>query len=470
SQHIQVDQLSLIDFCLTAVAECQPVIKIIQKEIFQREFKSLPAVQQSLVYPLIGEDDINIIGKQIFDILGIQPKQVIDTDGFKAVVLPIEVTRDDLKQYANLFGTEEFVLRTGHVTGTDEPDTYTWNQILPYSIQRTMPFSGSTISSLTTSALIPSSSQAEENGSTDATADSTSDEDMADIDIAIIDTGISLTHPDLNVYKNVTFVNGTLNGDDDMGHGSHVAGVAAAKDNDVGIIGIAPGARLWAIKVCDESGECDVLDQIKGIEYAIQHADEIDVINLSLENPNSPSLNKVIDEAVKAGITVVAAAGNYGEDASNTSPANNPNVITVSAIADTDGVCGGIGPGIPQDVAGEPMNDDTFAYFSNFGPSVKIAAPGVGILSTLNGTDYGVDSGTSMAAPHVSGAAALFKMENLDSTPEEIRNMIVDSSSTPETVCDAGPQGYFTGDLDSLSEPLLFRKTPDFSTVAIDDT
>jgi subtilisin family serine protease len=121
--------------------------------------------------------------------------------------------------------------------------------------------------------------------------------DMADVDIAIIDTGISLTHQDLNVYKNVTFVNGTVSGDDDMGHGSHVAGVAA-KDNDVGIIGIAPGARLWAIKVCDESGECDVLDQIKGLEYAIQHAYEIEVINLSLENPNSPSLNKVIDEAV----------------------------------------------------------------------------------------------------------------------------------------------------------------------------
>jgi subtilisin family serine protease len=336
-----------------------------------------------------------------------------------------------------------------------------------------MPFSGSTTSSAdlsTNTVLIPSSSQAKENGFTDATADSTSNVDMADVDIAIVDTGISLTHPDLNVYRNITFVNGTLNGDDDMGHGSHVAGITAAKDNNVGIIGIAPGARLWAIKVCDESGECNVLDQIMGIEYAIQHSEEIDVINLSLENPNSPSLNKVIDEAVKAGITVVATAGNYGEDASNTTPANNPNVITVSAIADTDGVCGGVGPGIPQDVAGEPMNDDTFAYFSNFGPFVKVAAPGVGILSTLNGTGYGVDSGTSMAAPHVSGTAALFKIENPDSTPEEIKNMILDSSSTPDTVCDAGPQGYFTGDLDSLSEPLLFRDMPDFRTVAIDDT
>jgi len=246
-----------------------------------------------------------------------------------------------------------------------------------------------------------------------------------------------------------------------MGHGSHVAGVAAAKDNDMGIVGIAPGARLWAIKVCDKSGECNVLDQIEGVEYAIEHADEIDIINLSLENPNSPSLNKIIDEAVKAGITVVAAAGNYGEDASNTTPANNPNVITVSAIADTDGICGGVGPEVPENVAGEPMDDDTFAYFSNFGLQVKIAAPGVGVLSTLNGTDYGVDSGTSMAAPHVAAAAALFKMENPDSTPSEVRKMILDSSSTPNTICDAGPQGYFTGDQDTLSEPLLFRDIPD---------
>lgn len=129
------------------------------------------------------------------------------------------------------------------------------------------------------------------------------------------------------------------------------------------------------------------MNQIKGIEYAIKHANEIDVINLSLENANSPALNKVIDQAMKAGITVVAAAGNYGRDASTTSPANDPNVLTVSAIADTDGKCGGHGPVVPPDFENMTMSDDSFAYFSNFGPVVKIAAPGVNILSTLNGTD-----------------------------------------------------------------------------------
>ena len=195
---------------------------------------------------------------------------------------------------------------------------------------------------------------------------------------------------------------------------------------------------------------------MKGIEYAIEHADEIDVLNISVENPNSASLNRLIDEAVKAGIIVVVSAGNYGKDASSTTPANNPNVLTVSAIADTDGKCGGLGPTLPDPKA-TMINDDTFAYFSNFGPVVKIAAPGVDILSTLNGTDYGIESGTSMAAPHVTGAAALFKLENPAAMPEEVMNMILNSSSTPDTVCNGGSQGYFTGDLDTLSEPLLFR-------------
>ena len=96
----------------------------------------------------------------------------------------------------------------------------------------------------------------------------------------------------------------------------------------------------------------------------------------------------------------------------------------------------------------------------HFGPVVKLAAPGVNILSTLNGTDYGVDSGTSMAAPHVAGAAALFKAENPHATPQQIMNMVLNSSSKPATACHGGPQGYFSGDVDLLKEPLLFREPP----------
>jgi subtilisin len=195
-----------------------------------------------------------------------------------------------------------------------------------------------------------------------------------DVDIAILDIGISLNHPDLNVYRNVSVIENIATGDDDQGYGSHVAGVAAAQDNGIGVVGMAPGARLWAVKVCDADGACKVSNQIKGIDYIIKHADEIDVLNLSLENPNSPALNRIIDEAVKAGITVVAAAGNYGKDASTTTPANNPHIITVSAMGDSDGKCGALGPALPQ--FDGTITDDTMAYFSNFGTSSKDCSTG----------------------------------------------------------------------------------------------
>ena len=287
------------------------------------------------------------------------------------------------------------------------------------------------------------------------------------VDIAVLDTGVSLTHPDLNVYRDVTFINGTTSGNDDNGHGSHVAGVATARDNDVGIVGIAPGARIWAIKVCDTSGECKITNQIKGIEYAIQHADEIDVLNISIENPNSPALNSIIDTAIKAGITVVVSAGNYGKDASSTTPANNPNVLTVSAIGDSDGVCGAAGPDLSIGGGGDNMtvSDDSFAFFSNFGPAVKVAAPGVNILSTYNGTGYAVDSGTSMAAPYVSGAAAIYKAQHPYAMPPEVISAILGSGVQPDTPCDGAAHGYFTGDLDTLPEPLLYREPISTSTI-----
>ena len=167
-----------------------------------------------------------------------------------------------------------------------------------------------------------------------------------------------------------------------------------AKDNGVGIVGGAPGARFWSVKVCDKGGECKISDMIKGVEYITQHADEIDVVNISVETPLSPALNRAISASIKEGVTYVVAAGNYGHDASTTSPASNPDAITVSAIADSDGKCGGVGPALKA----ENATDDKFAPFSNFGPSVSIAALGVAILSTYLDGDYAVDSGTSMAS------------------------------------------------------------------------
>ncbi len=265
-----------------------------------------------------------------------------------------------------------------------------------------------------------------------------------------------MLHPDLNVYRNVSVINGSINGDDGNGHGTIVAGIAAAKDNDIGIAGTAPGARIWSIQACDPLGECKITNQMKGVEYAIQHADEIDILNISIENPNSPALNNLIDQAVKAGITVVVSAGNHGKDASSTSPANNPNVITVSAIADSDGICGGAGPDLTIPNIKSNLPDDTFASFSNFGPAVKIAAPGVNILSTYKDAGYAMDNGTSMAAPFVSGYAALYKAQNPYSMPPEVMSSVLGAGSLPNTVCDGGSHGYFEGDIDTSHEPLLY--------------
>ena len=130
-------------------------------------------------------------------------------------------------------------------------------------------------------------------------------------------------------------------------------------------------------------------------------------------------------------------------------------MLTVSAIADSDsdGVCGAVGPNIV-------LSDDSFAFFSNFGPVVKIAAPGVNILSTYNGNGYAVDSGTSMAAPYVSGTAALYKAQHPDAMPSEVTAAILGSGSLPDTIYDEGGLlGYFTGNLDTLPEPLLYRES-----------
>jgi hypothetical protein len=331
-------------------------------------------------------------------------------------------------------GSIETHASAGHIAQVE------WNQVVPNSVKRTGSVNDSESVGL----------------ETNASSISVVGRQPVDVDIAILDTGVSLTHPDLNVYRNASFVDGVTSGNDDQGHGSHVAGIAAAEDNSVGVVGVAPGARIWAMKICDKFGECKISDQIKGLEYATQHADEIDVLNISIENPNSPALNNAIREAVNAGITVIVAAGNNGSNAASSSPANSPDVLSVSAIGDSDGQCGSEGPDLQN--SGRTLDDDSFAFFSNYGPNVKLAAPGVNVFSTYNGTSYSIDSGTSMAAPHVTGAAALYKAQFPDATPAEVISNITSSGTLPDALCDGGPRGYFTGDADGINEPLLLRE------------
>ena len=133
-------------------------------------------------------------------------------------------------------------------------------------------------------------------------------------DIAILDTGIDTGHPDLFVYKQVSFVSGTSSGNDDNGHGTMVAGVSAAKDNSQGVVGIAPGARLWSVKVLDRNGEGFVSDIIKGIDYVTDHKNEIDSVNLSFggDGPDR-ALQDAISNSVEAGVTYAVAPWKRGK-------------------------------------------------------------------------------------------------------------------------------------------------------------
>ncbi|MCA1845610.1 MAG: S8 family serine peptidase, partial [Actinobacteria bacterium] len=243
---------------------------------------------------------------------------------------------------------------------------------------------------------------------------------QVDADIAIIDTGIDLHHPDLNVVGGINCSTGTSY-DDGNGHGTHVAGTAAALDNTIGVVGVAPGARLWAVRVLDDSGSGSWSSVICGVDWVTAHADVIDVANLSLGGPGDPgncndgSLREAICKSVASGVTYTVAAGNSAVDVSTQVPASYPEVMTVSALADFDGLPGGRGRSTCR-----ADQDDTLADFSNYGPGVDLMAPGVCITSTWKGGGYNTISGTSMASPHAAGAAALYLSDHPGASPATV--------------------------------------------------
>lgn len=270
------------------------------------------------------------------------------------------------------------------------------------------------------------------------------DDKRVDADIAVLDTGIDLKHPDLNVIGGTNCLrqsswetcSGT--GDDDHYHGTHVAGTVAAIDNDFGVVGVAPGARLWAVKVLDRNGSGTWTGVIAGIDWVAKKGG-IEVANMSLGGGYSQAVNDAVAGAVGNGVSMVVAAGNSAADAAKYSPASEPSAITVSALADFNGAPGGLGsPTCRTDV------DDTFADFSNYGSVVDMIAPGVCILSTYPGERYATISGTSMASPHVAGAVALLRS--------------VDDANTLSELLSSGNQGWSLGagvTDDGVQEPLL---------------
>jgi len=287
--------------------------------------------------------------------------------------------------------------------------------------------------------------------------------------IAILDTGVLKTHPDLNVYKCFSFVNNPTSGtplntcNDAEGHGTHVAGTAAAKDNDIGVVGKAPGAKIWAMKVLGDDGSGTFSDILEALDYVASHANEIDVVNLSLggEGTYPPAENAITKLVNNKGVVVVVAAGNSDMDANNFTPARTPAAITVSAISDTNGKCGGGGPAT---TFRDP--DDSFASYSNYGSVVDIAAPGSEVYSTFKNGNYATMSGTSMASPNVAGAAALYISMNPSATPDQVDVALksmgtkVPHSGNGLVPCDQKGKGYFTynEDDDQFREPLLYMK------------
>jgi subtilisin family serine protease len=253
-------------------------------------------------------------------------------------------------------------------------------------------------------------------------------DERVDVDVAVIDTGADLTHPDLNINragaKNCSI--GAVNANDLNGHGTHVSGTIGALDNGTGVVGMAPGARIWPVKVLTDAGTGLNSDVICGIDYVTAHANEIEVANMSLGGAgdddrncgasNDDAMHAAICESVAAGITFVVAAGNDSADASTSTPAAYDEVITVSALSDFNGQPGG---GAPSTCRADV--DDTLADYSNHGADVDLIAPGTCINSTWMLGGYNTISGTSMASPHVAGGAALYRATHPTATPAAVK-------------------------------------------------
>lgn len=211
------------------------------------------------------------------------------------------------------------------------------------------------------------------------------------IKVGILDTGIDLNHPDLaaNVKGGINIVNPSAPPQDDNGHGTHVSGVIGAVNNHKGIVGVAPAVSLYAIKVLDRNGTGTLTTLVKGIEWCIRN--KMNILNISISGGEKvPSIMaEVIKSATQKGIMVVASAGNSGNASGKGDnvqvPARLPDTVAVAAL----------------------NRSNKRAPFSSTGPTVDIAAPGVHILSTYKDGQYATLSGTSMAAPHVSGTAAI---------------------------------------------------------------
>ncbi len=252
--------------------------------------------------------------------------------------------------------------------------------------------------------------------------------EASDVDVGVLDTGIESDHCDLAVAGGRNFTDSGSPGDyeDRHGHGTHVAGIASALENDVGVVGVAPDANLHAVKVLGDDGAGRYSWIVAGIDWCLSN--EIELISMSLGGESeSATLDQAIEDAYEAGHLLLCSAGNEGNDGDGscdeetmTYPATHDDVIAVSAMDE----------------------DDSLASYSSVGSDVEVLAPGTDIDSTYVDNEYRQSSGTSMACPFVTGVAALVWAEHERGGPgpnEEVRESL---RETAETVLETCEEGY----------------------------
>ncbi len=235
------------------------------------------------------------------------------------------------------------------------------------------------------------------------------------VKLVVIDTGIDMTHPELSgIIKggwNAISTAATFN--DDNGHGTHCSGTIAAKDDDQGVVGVAPQIDLYGVKVLDANGSGTFDDVIAGMLWAVENKMEVASMSLGAGSGNQ-ALADAVEAMRKGGVILIAAAGNSGGSVGF--PAAYPGAIAVAASDKTD----------------------KLASFSSRGPQVAVIAPGVDVKSTYMGGGYDTLSGTSMATPHVAGLTALYVATHKGATPEQARAALSAASTKIPGIPDVG--------------------------------
>jgi subtilisin family serine protease len=278
------------------------------------------------------------------------------------------------------------------------------------------------------------------------------------VGVAVVDTGVDLQHADLTPVVNAFSAFGG-SAQDDNGHGTHVAGIIAARNNTRDVVGVAPAAQIYAVKVLDASGSGSDASVIAGLNYVATNSANIRVVNMSLGRPASSddtAMHTAIQNVVNHGVTVVVAAGNdCGSEISDQVPAGFSEVIAVASTTAKDGT---------KNRFGYVIYGDTASFFTTDGAGVAISAPGedqedvsngylitsVGILSTRLGGGTTRMSGTSMASPHAAGVAALLyqkaQLAGVSLSPNSVRSKIVAGASNAGVAPRNSPTSCYSND------------------------